>query len=136
MGSGRPGHGWHAIGERRGWCLRTGTERTVRVRSPDADCTRRWTRTFRAAVGSAHCNGDPVTQAHRHSGPNSSAHRNSQPVGNSHPVTQADCNGHPDPHKGNGTQRNSDAHADRHSPNADKRSNTVPRQDPQRRRQR
>ena len=110
MGSGRPGHGWHAIGERRGWCLRTGTERTVRVRSPDADCTRRWTRTFRAAVGSAHCNGDPVTQAHR--------------------------NSHPDPHNGNGTQRNSDAHADRHSPNADKRSNTVPRQDPQRRRQR
>lgn len=136
MGSGRPGHGWHAIRERRGGCLRTGTERTVRVRSPDADCTRRWTRTFRAAVGSAHRNGDPVTQAHRHGGPNSSAHCNGQPVGNSHSVTQA--HRHPDPHQGNGTQRNSnaDADADRHSHNSDKRSNTVPRQDPQRRRQR
>lgn len=125
MGSGRPGHGWYAIGKRRGWCLRTGTERTVSVRSPDADCTRRWTRTFRAAVGSAHRNGDPVTQAHRNSNPNGNTH--SHPDGHSHPVTQADCNGHPDPHQGNGTQRNS---------NADEPSNTVPRQDPQRRRQR
>ncbi|BCW85823.1 hypothetical protein NicSoilE8_34960 [Arthrobacter sp. NicSoilE8] len=122
MGSGRPGHGWHAIGERRGGCLRTGTERTVRVRSPDADRTRRWTRAFRAAVGSPHLNDNshPVTQTDC----------------NSHPNPQADCNSRPDPHKGNGTQCNSNADADRHSPNADEPPDALPRQDPQRRRQR